>query len=281
MNTGQTCQFHEDNVRAWPGISFSWTVTTTDIVNFHQPFQPGHEITISGSLGTTLCPLHLGTWADCRRAGLSFSLTPLPHPPLARTTFTVVIGSNQYGLVLSPVDFQSCGSLSGPRCGSDCQGTWRSPLQDCEMEHLPIPIPVRISSLRNKMTFLTMLRYQGQTFYGCTKHRSTNGAAWCKTTEGLYEDCQADCQPQNQAQCRWSIFILGDPDFVRKPGRQCWIQCLPGTTEEIPTKLETSGWKIATPALASRSDFSEGGDNAEDWEHLILSPSNAPSSSSP
>ena len=146
MNTGQTCQLNEDNVRAWPRISFSWTVTTTDIVNFHQPFQPGHEITISGSLGTTLCPLHLGTWADCRRAGLSFSLTPLPHPPLARTTFTVVIGSNQYGLVLSPVDFQSCGSFSRPRCGSGCQGTWRSPLQDCEMEHLPIPIPVRISS---------------------------------------------------------------------------------------------------------------------------------------
>ena len=118
-----------------------------------------------------------------------------------------------------------------------------------------------IFPLRNKMTFLTMLRYQGQTFYGCTKHRSTNGAAWCKTTEGLYEDCQPDCQAQHQAQCRWSVLY----PWRSGPGRQCWIQCLPGTTEEIPTKLETSGWKIATPALASRSDFSIGGDNAKDW----------------
>ena len=114
------------------------------------PF-PG-EMTISESLGTTLCPLSI--WGREPIAddlgSVSLRHPSLPPPSSGQLNFhlaavSLCSGGNQDGLVLSSLsDFQPCRSLFRPRPGSGCQGTWNPPLQDCQVEYLPIPIPVRI-----------------------------------------------------------------------------------------------------------------------------------------
>ena len=113
------------------------------------PF-PG-EMTISEPLGTTLCPLSIWGREPIADDLGSVSLRhPSTLPQLAQLSLAAVSlcsGGNQDGLVLSSLfHFQPCRSLFRPRPGSGCQGTWNPPLQDCQVEHLPIPIPVRNST---------------------------------------------------------------------------------------------------------------------------------------